>query len=284
MNNIMVDLLENFNEKFRILFFCSQDAPNNIEYYRIKCFNIIDKIGEGGFGKVYLVEEKFSKEKFAMKNLKLSKNVDLKYIYKEVEALKKLSHKHIIKLFSYSIINYDKISLILEYGQGGTLGKMIKEQRFLSEVQAREYFYQILKAIDYCHTQDIIHRDLKPENIIFSDTDRRIIKVIDFGIAGLFKGEINKAGSYNYMSPEVISGKNYESHPYIDIWSLGCILYEMISGEKMFKGNSTDEKKENIMNLSFSIPSSISSEALDLILKMVYANAQMSTSMQSSSK
>lgn len=265
--------LEDNNEFFKVIFFNVKGQSFNIDLYRLKCFYMIEKIGEGGFGKVYLAEDVFQKRKFAIKYLKLSYSVDMKYIYQEVEALRKLNHKNIIKLYSYSLLNHDRISLILEYGMGGTLMNLLSEKGRLDENNAREIFNQIVKAIYCCHNNQIIHRDLKPENILFLDKEHSQVKVIDFGIAGLFKGEIIKAGSLSYMPPEVLSGMNYESHPCIDIWSLGCVLYEMIVGEKIFKG-SADEKKEKIINCKYSIPkSTMSIEAEDLISKILIKQA-----------
>jgi len=261
--------LEDIDEFFKVIFFCIKGQTFNIDLYRLKCFYMIEKLGEGGFGKVYLAEDIFTKRKFAVKYLKLSYSIDMKYIYQEVEALRKLTHRNIIKLYSYSLLNHDRIALILEYGTGGTLMNLLNQGGRLDEDKGREIFNQIIKAICYCHNNQIIHRDLKPENILFLDKEHTQVKVIDFGIAGLFKGEINKAGSLSYMSPEVLSGVNYESYPYIDIWSLGCVLYEMLIGEKVFKGTS-EEKKEKIINCKYCIPSNVLSiEAEDLISKML---------------
>jgi serine/threonine protein kinase len=112
----------------------------------------------------------------------------------------------------------------------------LKEHKKLSEDEAREIFIQILDTVSYCHSKGITHRDLKLENIVFSDKSKTIIKIIDFGVSGLFKGERSKAGSIQYMAPEVVSGSNTASSPQIDIWSIGCMLYELISGEPLFQG------------------------------------------------
>ncbi len=89
---------------------------------------------------------------------------------------------------------------------------------------------------------------------MFTDKQRKYIKIIDFGVSGLFKGEKSKAGSIKYMAPEVLSGDNTESRTYIDIWSLGCILYHLIVGEELFKGNREEIK---VINLEYIVVNSI---------------------------
>jgi serine/threonine protein kinase len=119
----------------------------------------------------------------------------------------------------------------------------LKEVKKMDEVQAREIFTQILEAVQYCHSKGIIHRDIKLENIIFSNPERKDIKIIDFGVSGLVKTEKSKSGTLRYMPPEVVGGTNTNSLPSIDVWGLGCILYELVTGEQLFKGSSRDEIK-----------------------------------------
>ena len=125
----------------------------------------------------------------------------------------------------------------MEYLGGGELKNYIKHGQPLSEPDALEIFTQILRAIEYCHNSKIIHRDLKLENIMKVSEKSNQIKIVDFGIAGLFAGlksEITKAGSINYLSPEVVTGKNLNASPAMDIWAMGCILYAMLIGELPF--------------------------------------------------
>ena len=92
--------------------------------------------------------------------------------------------------------------------------------------------------MSYCHKYHIVHRDLKPENIIFESPESYRIKVVDFGISGLSMGtnkEKSCAGSLKYMAPEILSYKNNEPDPAIDIWSMGCILYTLVTGNSPFR-------------------------------------------------
>lgn len=95
--------------------------------------------------------------------------------------------------------------------------------------------------MDYCHKQKIIHRDLKLENILKVNNDTNEIKIVDFGISGLFSGrnsDITKAGSVMYLPPEIFKYKNVSASPSLDIWACGCILYAMVVGKLPFKGKN----------------------------------------------
>jgi serine/threonine protein kinase len=112
----------------------------------------------------------------------------------------------------------------------------------MGEEETRVIFGQLLSAVQYCHLKGIIHCDLKTENVVFADETKKKIKVIDFGVSGIFKNEKVNAGSLQYMAPEIIGKWNIDSMPQIDIWSLGCILYEMITGHPMFSGQKEEMK------------------------------------------
>lgn len=103
----------------------------------------------------------------------------------------------------------------------------------MTEIEARTIFIQIADAIYYCHNQSLIHRDLKLENILLAQKNKTIVKIVDFGIAGLATNfDVSKidAGSLKYMAPEIFSKKIKKIGPHIDIWALGVILFGMITG------------------------------------------------------
>ena len=228
----------------------------------LKLFKIGKCLGEGGFGKVSLATFANTKETFAIKFLTHVNDVD--YLFKEINVLTRLEHSNIIKLYSYCATEENKIALIMEYASGGTLTSYIKSKNKIDEKEGRVIFKQILETVKYCHNQEIIHRDLKPDNILFQDDTHRQIKIIDFGIATLLHDK-TRAGSLNYISPEVLSGKDSSSLPSVDIWSIGCILYEMLTGRKMFKGKNKDETKECLLERKVKFPVYLSLEVVDLI-------------------
>jgi calcium-dependent protein kinase len=117
----------------------------------------------------------------------------------------------------------------------------LREKKKLNEDEVRGIFKQLIVAVSFCHSKGIIHRDIKLENILFKDEGKSKIKIIDFGVSGFIKNEKSRYGTVRYMPPEVIDGTNTNSLPTVDIWGLGCILYELITGEVLFKGNTRND-------------------------------------------
>ena len=263
----------------KILFFTKNNEKLNTSNLE-RMFIFINKLGEGGFGEVYLVKEKMSNAKYALKFLRhsLSNVKDVNFLYKEIEVLMKLEHPKIIKLYSYFATKQNSIALIMEYVGGGTLRQYIKQHqnRCLEEYETRNIIYQILKVISYCHKMNIIHHDLKPENILFTDSSHSSIKIIDFGISSLINCK-NKAGSLIYLPPEIINEKDTRSIPSVDIWSIGCIFGEMLIGKILFKGQNTKETKKLITLGKFDVPDYvyISDYAMDLLKKMLEVDPKM---------
>lgn len=171
------------------------------------------------------------------------------YLYKEIDALKKLDHHNIIKLETYFQLESDELALLLEYAEGGTLKSYLSERSRLEEKEAKQIINKLLDTLQYCHKKEIIHRDLKLDNIMYSDSSKMNLKIIDFGIAGLFKKEIINAGTVRYLPPEVLNGTNCASLASIDCWAVGCISYELITGEKLFKGESSKSIKVSLSQL-----------------------------------
>ena len=257
----------------KILFFTKNNEKFNT-FNLERMFIFIKKLGAGGFGEVYLVKEKMTNTKYAIKFLRhnLSNVKDVNFLYKEIEVLMRLEHPKIIKLYSYFTTKKNNIALIMEYIGGGTLRQYIKQHqnRRLEEYETRNIIYQILKIISYCHKMNIIHHDLKPENILFTDNSHTKIKIIDFGISTLINSQ-SKAGSLVYLPPEIINENDTRSMPSVDIWSIGCIFGEMLIGKILFKGKNSKETKKLILLGKFNVPNYIyiSDDAMDLLKKML---------------
>lgn len=236
----------------------------------LRPYEFIKKIGEGGFGKVYLVKQKMSRKYYTIKFLNHnSYNVkDINFLYKEINILMRLKHPQIIELYSFCLTDENEFALIMEYIPGGTLKEYIKNNKKLDEEEAKLILKQILEIILYCHKMNIIHHDLKPDNILFTDDSHKKIKVIDFGISSLMYDK-SDAGSLLYLPPEIITHQDMTSSPSVDIWSIGCIFGEMLKGECLFKAENIDKIKNLISSGSYKLPNYISNLASDLLKKML---------------
>jgi calcium-dependent protein kinase len=219
-------------------------------------YEILKKLGEGSYGKIYKVKNKDTEEIYAMKQMdkiKIQQNLEL--FKNEIEIMSILNHPNICKL--YEVYEDSKfIYLIIEYCEGGELldriTKKQKEGKLYTEKEAAVIFRQLIEAIDYIHEIGVIHRDLKPENILFSTKyENSPIKIIDFGISKkVTKNDPNKkiklsskVGTVYYMSPEIIKGSYSEL---CDVWACGIILYILLCGYPPFSGVNDKEIYNNI--------------------------------------
>ena len=234
-------------------------------------------LGSGAFGEVWLVHHKDLERDFAMKIIKKRKNKasDDKETINEISILKKLDHPKILKVIDfYSTLK--KYYIITEYCPEGELfNEIIKVGKF-DEGQAAFIINQILKAVSYCHKMNIIHRDIKPENIMITNREKNgclQVKLIDFGTAKIFERgqqENKYVGSSYYMAPEILKRQYNEK---CDLWSIGVILYILLTGRPPFDGNDDEEILENVKKgvydkWGYPFPV-LSEQSKDLIFKLL---------------
>ena len=197
-------------------------------------------LGSGAFGKVFLSENIADPSfKVAIKVLnkkKLKKNIDK--IREEVKILTKLDHPNIVKYYeTYDDEKY--LYLVMEYCSGGELFEKIarKKNQVFGEGEAAEIMKKLLRAINHCNSVGVVHRDIKPENIMYGRDGE--VKLIDFGISRQVDNSLQRlstiAGTPFYMAPEILDGQ-YNSM--CDIWSLGVLLYVLVSGYLPFQGEN----------------------------------------------
>ena len=262
-------------------------------------YEVIKKIGEGSFGKIYKVRNKQSGDIRAMKQITKAKIPNLEKFKTEIKILSILDHPNIVRLFE--VFEDDKFFYLLtELCTGGELLGKIKQKQITKEKDIAVIFNQLISAVYYCHQRGIVHRDLKPENILFAtEAKDSPIKVIDFGLSVLLKPTEDeeelvpqqtdntdneekklkslglrrlksKVGTILYISPEIIKG-NYDEK--CDIWACGVILYILLCGYPPFSGQSDQEIYSNIAGAKFEFPQAewkkVSKEAKDLITHML---------------
>lgn len=158
--------------------------------------------------------------------------------------------------------------MFMEYARGGTLYNFLKKWGPFPEAAGRAPFRQLLSAVHYCHQKHIVHRDIKPENIL---VDMGLnIKLADFGLSAVFMEEklSTFCGTPNYKAPELFRLEPYEG-PKVDVWSMGVVLYEMLTGVRPFVGKTLEQLEEHILSGEFSIPSSLSIPCHALLRRMI---------------
>ncbi|NWU83589.1 NEK11 kinase, partial [Onychorhynchus coronatus] len=208
-------------------------------------YTIQRKLGNGSFGSVYLVSDRKAKQGEELKVLKEISVGDLKpnetvEANLEAQLLSKLDHPAIVKFYA-SFVEHDSFCIITEYCEGGDLDFKIQEYKdsgkIFTQSQVIDWFIQLLLGVNYMHERRILHRDLKAKNIFLKDN---LLKIGDFGVSCLLMGSCDLATTFTgtpyYMSPEVLKHQGYNTKS--DIWSLGCILYEMCCMNHAFTGQN----------------------------------------------
>ena len=232
------EIYDNFTEKLKESF----GYLNFFDYYEM-----LDDLGEGIFGSVKLGVEKKTKERVAIKIIKKkkAKPSDIELVRTEIDIMKLCHHPNVVHLLDH-FENADYIFIVMEYIRGGRLTDYMKEKKFhFSEKRAAEIIYEIALGVKYLHKYGIIHRDLKPDNIMLTESnDKGHIKIMDFGLSKIL-GKKEKTsdgfGTLTFVSPEVLIRKPYNKE--IDIWSIGVILYLILSGDLPFDDEEDDEEK-----------------------------------------
>uniref|UniRef100_A0A1A9X0R7 non-specific serine/threonine protein kinase n=1 Tax=Glossina brevipalpis TaxID=37001 RepID=A0A1A9X0R7_9MUSC len=203
-------------------------------------------LGSGAFGRVFLCNYR-QEYKVCVKCIFVSNpKVHMKMVMEEIYIMSQLRHPHIVH-FIRSYVHAGRVNIVMEYAPNGTLCDLIKRalpDGFL-EKELMRHFCDILMGLEYLHIRNVIHRDLKPANLLVDS--HFCIKISDFGVSLVSSPNVihGTAGTLLYMAPEIMRGEKFVYKS--DIWSLGCILYEMCCGCNPFsQATSTEELRRLI--------------------------------------
>uniref|UniRef100_A0A8C3S406 Microtubule affinity regulating kinase 2 n=1 Tax=Chelydra serpentina TaxID=8475 RepID=A0A8C3S406_CHESE len=243
-------------------------ATSTDEQPHIGNYRLLKTIGKGNFAKVKLARHVLTgKEVRPLHTLVCA----LFQLFREVRIMKVLNHPNIVKLFE--VIETEKtLYLVMEYASGGEVFDYLVAHGRMKEKEARAKFRQIVSAVQYCHQKFIVHRDLKAENLLL-DADMNI-KIADFGFSNefTFGNKLDTfCGSPPYAAPELFQGKKYDG-PEVDVWSLGVILYTLVSGSLPFDGQNLKELRERVLRGKYRIPFYMSTDCENLLKKFLILN------------
>lgn len=236
-------------------------------------YKLIKVVGEGSFGQAFLCSDSQTKMNVIIKEINISEQAPnvRESSLNEAKILSKLKHPSIVG-FAESFIENKKLYIVMEYAEGGDLWRYIQDRKgkLIPEKQILNWIKQLCSALNYIHSKNILHRDLKSRNIFLDSANNA--KLGDFGIAKVLEhtGDFAKTmvGSPFYLSPEICNGVPYDEKT--DIWSLGCVFYEMCTLTPAFNGNNMGNVIMKIlMQKQQPIPRTYSKELSKLIDSML---------------
>ncbi|KAI7900986.1 kinase-like domain-containing protein [Cokeromyces recurvatus] len=245
-----------------------QPTSSNIH---IQSFDLLRVIGRGSFGKVYAVRKKDTNRIYAMKVLKKSRIIsrsEVTHTMAEKTVLARVKNPFIVPL-KFAFQSPDKLYLVLAFINGGELFRHLQEQGKFNEEKARFYTAELLCALECLHDFNVIYRDLKPENILLDYNGH--IALCDFGLCKLNMTDSKRTNTFcgtpEYLAPELLLGQGYTKT--VDWWTLGILLYEMLTGLPPFYDENTNEMYRKILQEPLRFPDDMSESAQDLLIKLL---------------
>ena len=235
-----------------------------------RTYKLLANVGSGGCGTVMLAQDRTFGTKVAIKKIPKKAALDVMQIRNEVSAMRAFSHPNLCQLHGV-YESMDHVMLVMEYLQGGSLTDYIKANSRFDEKKAHMLFSQIVSAVAHMHEVGFSHRDLKSDNVMLDSQGNA--KIIDFGLCANeitgYESDGKCHGSRAYMPPEFISTTtdNGEDRRCADTWSLGCIFFQMLTGEHPFwkPGSTQLQTTKQILNAEFTIPWHVSPGAREIL-------------------
>jgi len=247
----------------------AQEASQG-QRWSLKDFEIGKPLGCGKFGRVYLAREKKTKFIVAIKVLRKSQLLKAgveHQLRREVEIQSHLRHRNILRMYGY-FYDAKRVYIILEYSPGGELYKKLVAKGRFSEPKAARYISDLAEALAYCHSKHVIHRDIKPENLLIGAYGE--IKISDFGwsVHAPSSRRNTLCGTLDYLPPEMVEGREHDEK--VDVWALGVLLFEFLTGGPPFEANGHSATYRRISRVDLRFPRGLVPEdAQDLIRRLL---------------
>jgi len=222
-------------------------------------YQIVEKIGVGGFGTVYKGRDPFIKRNVAIKTCQSADEEIKKRFFREAEFAGNLHHRNVTTIYDFGVTDDGTPYIVQEFLTGDDLDKAIKKKEPLTLARKLQILIDVCDGLGYAHTSGIIHRDVKPSNIRILEDGT--VKIMDFGIAKSLVSQSTLTqtgitlGTASYLAPEQIRGEDLD--PRTDIFSLGVVAYEIVTGQKPFTGDHISTVLYKIMNEIPAPPSSL---------------------------
>jgi serine/threonine protein kinase len=226
-------------------------------------------LGRGAFGKTYLAKDYSTGNLCCLKKIFTPEAHLIELLNDEIEILISLHHHHVARFYKHFVEGEDHF-LVFEFFEGESLKDFIAKQTSPpTETLVLSFAKQLTQAIMYCHKHKIIHRDLNPANILLTKVEN--LKLIDFGLAQKVDFAVCDVVSLPYMAPEIVKGEDY-SFP-VDVWGLGCILYELMMLKRPFPSTKRFELERQIVEINPpSITGSFSPLLIQTVMQMLEKN------------
>jgi aurora kinase len=241
---------------------------------KIQDFDIQKELGNGSFGRVYLVTHKKTKVQYAIKAIDKQNKTNIEekpYFRREIEIMYKIHHPNVVKLFGHFEDDH-YCYFIMEYISKGNIYQLIPKDRHrrLSTQVVASLMKDVISAVYFLHHMNppIIHRDIKPENVLLAEG--LVAKLTDFGWSNYMEGaekRMTVCGTPIYLAPEIINETGHDEK--VDIWCIGVLLFELCSGNVPFQGNDLESLKQNIRHMKIMWPRDINMDAKNLISQIL---------------
>ena len=244
---------------------------------KISDFTFIKELGVGSYGRVILVQHKMTQAKYAIKAIDKRNKVNIEekqYFRREIEIMYRVHHPNVVKLFGHFEDN-NFCYFIMEYIPGGNIYNLVPKNgvRKISTQNVVSIMKDVISATYFLHHMipPIVHRDIKPENVVLDNN--MVAKLTDFGWSNYIQGDIKRTtvcGTPVYLAPEIINNTGHDEK--VDIWCIGVLMFELLTGSAPFQGEDVQTVKSNISRLKIRWPKGMDRDAVDLISKILKYN------------